>query len=318
MLRSLKSLGSRADDAAEVGVCLHRAVAVASAAPGARGTADSRVYELPTESDEQARLLARAISDLGVKGCKASVVLPLGSYHLTQIERPAVEPAELIDAARWRIKGQLDYPVEDAVIQVFEVPHSESQRTPLLHVVAAPNRAIRELTALVKRAGLVPSKVTIVELAVRDLASRVAEPDEAVATVFLTARQGVIQVTHRGELYLTRRVEYGLSSALPSDPMATGIHLTLPLELRRTVDYFESHFGLGSIRRVLAAPTDGPFMKFMQDTSEFTRIPVVPLALPAKLHAAPGKAADFGLPEAYLAASVALGRPALAAAASPA
>lgn len=309
MLRSLKSLGgNRVDGGTEIGICLHRAMAVAAVPPPGRGPAAAHVFELPTEADDQARTLARVVSDLGVKGCRASVALPLGSYHLIQIERPAVDQGEVIDAARWRIKGQLDYPVEDAVVQVFEVPHSESQRTPLIHVVAAPSRTIRELTGLVKRAGLIPSKVTIVELAVLDLAARITEQDEAVATVFLNTRQGVIQITHGGELYLTRRVEYGLSSALPSDPMATGIHLTLPLELRRTVDYFESHFGLGSIRRVLAAPTDEPFIKFMRDTSEFTRIPVEPLDLPVKLHSAHGKPADYGLPEAYLAASVALGR----------
>jgi MSHA biogenesis protein MshI len=309
MLRSLKSLGgNRADGATEVGVCLHRAMALAAVPPPGRGAGEVRVLELPTDSDEQARTLARTVSDLGVKGCRASVALPLGSYHLIQIERPPVENAELIDAARWRIKGQLDYPVEDAVIQVFEVPHGESQRTPLIHVVAAPNRVIRDLTALVKRAGLVPSKVTIVELAVRDLASRVIAHDEPVATVFLNAKQGVIQVSHGGELYLTRRVEYGLSTALPADAMATGVHLTLPLELRRTVDFFESQFGLGTIRRVLAAPADGPFMKFMKDTSEFTRIPVEPLDMPLPVRPAQGKAPDYGLPEAYLAASVALGR----------
>ncbi len=317
MLRSLKSLGSgRADNASAVGVCLHRAMAVAAVPPTGRGAGQVQVVELPTEADEQARALVRAVSDLGVKGCRANVTLPLGSYHLIQVERPPVDEAELVDAARWRIKGQLDYPVEDAVIQVFDVPKSENQRTPLLNVVAAPQRTIRELNALVKRAGLSLQRITIVELAVRDLVNRVTERDEPVATVFLNARQGVIQITHGRELYITRRVEYGLGSVIPTDTLATGIHMTLPLELRRTVDYFESQFNLGTIRRVLAAPTDEPFMKFMKETSEFTGLPVEPLDLPVTLRAATGKPADYGLPEAYLAASVALDRRA-GAAASP-
>lgn len=309
MLRSLKSLGGgRAEHASAVGVCLHRAMAVAAVPPSGRGPGQARIVELPTEADEQARALARTVADLGVKGCRASVTLPLGSYHLMQIERPPVDEAELVDAARWRIKGQLDYPVEDAVIQVFAVPQSENQRTPLLNVVAAPQRTIRELTALVKRAGLALQRVNIVELAVRDLVNRVTDREEPVATVFLNARQGVIQITHGRELYITRRVEYGLGSVIPTDALATGIHMTLPLELRRTVDYFESQFGLGTIRRVLAAPTDEPFMKFMKETSEFTGLPVEPLELPVSLRAAPGKPADYGLPEAYLASSVALDR----------
>jgi MSHA biogenesis protein MshI len=309
MLRSLKSLGgNRADASSAVGLCLHRAMSLAAVPPSGRGPGQAQILELPTEADEQARVLQRAVSDLGVKGCRASVTLPLGGYHLIQIERPPVDDAELVDAARWRVKGQLDYPVEDAVIQVFDVPKSENQRAPLLNVVAAPQRTIRELTALVKRAGLSLHRVTIVELAVRDLVNRVTDRDEPVATVFLNARQGVIQITYGRELYITRRVEYGLGSVMPADTLATGIHMTLPLELRRTVDYFESHFGLGTIRRVLAAPTDEPFMKFMKETSEFTGLPVEPLELPVTARAAAGKPADFGLPEAYLAASVALDR----------
>jgi len=316
MLRSLKSLGGgRADHAPAVGICLHRAMAIAAVPPTGRGAGRAQILELPTEPDEQARTLARAVSDLGVKGCRASVTLPIGSYHLIQIEKPQVEESELVDAARWRIKGQLDYPVDDAVIQVFGVPQGENQRAPLLNVVAAPQRTVRELTTLVKRASLSLHRVNIVELAVRDLVNRVTDRDEPVATVFLNARQGVIQITHGRELYITRRVEYGLGSVVPTDTLATGIHMTLPLELRRTVDYFESHFGLGTIRRVLAAPTDEPFMKFMKETSEFTGLPVEPLEMPVGLRPAPGKPADYGLPEAYLAASVALDRRAAAGAA---
>lgn len=309
MLRTLKSLGGqRVDQETAVGVCLHRAMAIAAVPPAGRGAPQVRVIELQTETDEQVRLLTRAVSDLGVRGCQATLTLPLGSYLLMQIEKPPVEDSELVDAARWRIKGQLDYPVEDAVIQVFDTPQGEHQRTPLVNVVAAPARTIRELTALVKRTGLRPNKVTIVELAVRDLVARVTDREEPIATVFLNARQGVIQVSRGRELYLTRRVEYGLSSVMPADTLATGIHMTLPLELRRTVDYFDSHFGLGSVRRVLAAPTDEPFMKFIRGTTEFTGLPVEALELPVTLQPAAGKSPDYGLPEAYLAASGALGQ----------
>jgi len=281
-------------------------MAIAAVPRAGRGAAQVQVVELQTETDEQVRLLTRAVGDLGVKGCPTTLTLPLGSYQLMQIEKPPVDDAELVEAARWRIKGQLDYPVEDAVIQVFALPQSENQRAPLVNVVAAPARTIRELTTMIRRTGLNPTRVTIVELAVRDLVARAADREEPVATVFLNARQGVIQVTRGSELYLTRRVEYGLSSVMPADPLATGIHMTLPLELRRTVDYFNSHFGFGSVKRVLAAPTDEAFMKFMRETTAFTGLPVEPLELPVTMLAAAGKGADYGLPEAYLAASGAL------------
>ena len=308
MLRTLKSFGGRgADGGTSVGICLHRAMAVAAVPMAGRGEAEVQVIELQTEPEAQVRMLARTVSDMGVKGCTATVALPLGSYQLMQIERPPVEEHELLDAARWRIKGQLDYPVEDAVLQVFDMQQGERQRAPVLNVVAAPARMLRELTTLIRRVGLKPHKVTIAELVVRDLVARVSEEDEPVATIFLNARQGVIQITRGNELYLTRRVEYGIGSVIPADTLSTGIHMTLPLELRRTVDYFDSHFGIGSVKRVLAAPTDEPFMNFMAQTSEFTGLAVERLELPISLKGAAGKTADYGLPEAYLAASAALG-----------
>jgi len=92
MSKSLKPFGGgRADSATEVGVCLHRAMAIAAVPPPGRGAGQARIFELPAESDEQARVLARAVSDLGIKGCRASVTLPLDSYHLIQIERPPVD-----------------------------------------------------------------------------------------------------------------------------------------------------------------------------------------------------------------------------------
>ncbi len=308
MLRKLKSLAlGGTKDESVVGLCLHRAIAVAVVSPPGRGSAEARIVELQTETDAQVKSLAGIASELAVKNCPVAVTMPLGSYHLLQIERPQVDAQELVEAARWSIRGMLDYPVEDAVVQVFDAPQpSDWQRAPLLNVVAVPARFLRELTALVKRAGLKPSKVSIVELAIRDLVARVAEKDEPVATVFVDARQGVIQVTCGGQLYLTRRVEYGLGSVRPVDTLATGIHMTLPLELRRTVDYFDSHFGRGGVRRVLVAPAEESFVKFMRGTTEFTGLPVEPLELPMPLRPAAGKGQEYGLPEAYLAASAAL------------
>lgn len=310
MLRSLKSLGAgRRRPEARVGVCLHRALAVAvSSSASSEPRPRVRVVELPTEAGAQAKALARAVADLGVKGAPADVVLPLGSYSLLQIERPAVDETELAEAARWQVKSQLDYPVDDAVLRVFDAPQPKDRhRAPQLNVVAAPARAVRELTALVKRAGLRPSKVTIAELAICNLAARAVEDTGPVATVFLNARQGVIQVTWHKSLYLSRRVDYGLGSVRPADPMATGIHTVLPLELRRTVDYFGSHFGAGQVRRVLAGPAEEHFMQFMSEASEFTGLAMQPLELPAELETDSAKSADYGTSEAYLAVSAALG-----------
>ncbi|MGH8168821.1 MAG: pilus assembly protein PilM, partial [Woeseiaceae bacterium] len=174
MLGKLKLLGpARARADTVVGLCLNRALAVAvsSSIPGVPGSR-VKVEELPTEAAGQVRVLSKAVADLSIKGRDAAITLAPGSYTILQIERPPVEDEELVAAARWRVKSMLDYPVDEAVLQVFDAPQpNERQRSPMLNVVAAPARALRELVALVRKAGLVPRKVTVAEFAIRDLVS---------------------------------------------------------------------------------------------------------------------------------------------------
>lgn len=301
MLGMFKSLGpSRTADRSVVGVSLHRALAMAAVAPSGRPRV--ALAELPTETADQVKVLARAVADFGLRGCPAVITLPPGTYSMLQIDRPPVEEDELVAAARWRVGGLLDYPVEEAVLQVFEAPQpNERQRSPMLNVVAAPARAVRELAAAVRKAGLDPRKVTVSELAIRDLVGMTPGGGETIASVFLTGRQGLIQVTRGGHIYLSRRLDYGLSSVKPVDVLATGIQNTLPLELRRTIDYFDSHFSGGGIRRILAGPAEETFMGFMREAGEVIGLGVAPLELAADLEPVAGKSRDFGLPEAYFA-----------------
>jgi len=310
MLEKLKSLGqARVRNDSVVGLCLNRALAFA-VAPALQGPpgATSHVFveELPTESLGQIKVLTKVVAAYGIKGRAAAITLSPGSYTLLQIERPPVEDDELVAAARWRVKNMLDYPVDEAVLQVFDAPQpNERQRSPMLNVVAAPARAVREQVGIVRKAGLVPQKVTVAEFALRDLVSPGGESAPAV-TIFLTARAGMIQVTRNREIYLSRRLDYGLSSVKPVDVLATGIHNTLPLELRRTVDYFDSHFSAGNIRRILAGPAEDNFMSFMRQAAEVVGLDVAPLELNAELHRAASKSSDYGLPEAYFALGGAL------------
>lgn len=306
MLKMLKSLApARSRTQSVVGVSLHRALALAAWPPSSRATV--QLAELPTEPAGQVKVMSQLVADLGLRGSATAITLPPGSYSILQIERPPVEDDELVAAARWRVGSMLDYPVEEAVLQVFDAPPpNERQRTPMLNVVAAPARSVRELASVAKKSGLVPQKVTVAELAIRDLVGMSDTASGPVVTVFLTGRQGLIQVTHKGQIHLSRRLDYGLSSVKPVDVLATGIQNTLPLELRRTIDYFDSHFSVGSIRRILAGPAENTFMHFMRQAGEVVGLTVTPLELVADLQSVSSKSADYGLPEAYFALGGAL------------
>jgi MSHA biogenesis protein MshI len=51
-----------------------------------------------------------------------SAVVDSGSYQLVQLEAPNVEPQEWRAAIRWRLRDVIDFPLEEATVDVFEIP----------------------------------------------------------------------------------------------------------------------------------------------------------------------------------------------------
>src|SRR5271170_4115289 len=72
-----------------------------------------------------------------------STVLRPEDYQLALIEAPDVPPAELRAAMRWRLKETIDFRVEDAVIDVFEVPdQNRGGHRRMMYAVAARRTAV--------------------------------------------------------------------------------------------------------------------------------------------------------------------------------
>ena len=81
-----------------------------------------------------------------------STVLRSDDYQLVLVEAPNVAPAELRAAMRWRLKETIDFSVEDAVIDIFEVPaQNRGGQGRMMYAVAAQRSAVdRHSGALVE------------------------------------------------------------------------------------------------------------------------------------------------------------------------
>src|SRR5262245_39996958 len=51
-----------------------------------------------------------------------SAVVRTEDYQLVQVEAPEVLPAEMRAAVRWRLKDAIDFDIDAAVFDVFEIP----------------------------------------------------------------------------------------------------------------------------------------------------------------------------------------------------
>jgi len=194
----------------------------------------------------------------GLAGSRCVAVLEPGDYQLLQVEAPAVPPEELRAAVRWQVRDLLDYHIDDAVIDVFDVPGDERPGRPM-YVVAARAADVQAVVDLAHEAELKLEAIDIAELALRNVAACMPEADRGLALVRLRAAEGLILIVRAGALHLARNVEFGSASLAADGPGASpgASHERLALEVQRSLDYYDSAFRQAPVTRVVVAPFEG-------------------------------------------------------------
>ena len=172
----------------------------------------------------------------------ASVIDP-GSYQLLLVEAPDVPEAELRAAVSFRIKELIDFHVDDAVIDVFEMPEqSRGGQTRMMYAVAAREEMVRQLAEQAQSAGLSLDAIDIPELCMRNLAAQIDEDQYGVALLYLGQKHGILTLTRQGVIYLTRRIDTGTQTLGDAGELRPELVAGLALEVQRSLDYFESHY----------------------------------------------------------------------------
>lgn len=240
-----------------------------------------------TSRADTLRHLARQ-HDLGRQALRA--VLCPDDYTMLQMEAPEVSPEELKSAVRWSIKDMIDFHIDDAVIDVFELPRPARKASALLlSVVAAKRSLITDLLTQFQHAELDPNSIDITELALRNLGALCSENEHPIATLFLMQHQAWIEITVGNTLCLARRLTLDDSSTSDISELAFDTDYdddNLGLELQRSLDHFESHFGLGPARRLSVLCSDDQPSVMNRLTRDLFNIEVQPTELQEHLRGA--------------------------------
>jgi len=186
------------------------------------------------------------------------------SHSLLLIEAPDVQPAELKAAVRWRIKDLIDFHIDDAVIDVFEIPEQGAApgRARLMYAVAARASKVHANVSKLEKTSLELDTIDIPELAIRNITSLLDDDIRGVAFLYLSAESGVITLTRQGSLYMSRNIDVGLKkmiAATGSEDLHPQTEQSLDkivLEVQRSLDYYESHFSQPPITSLVLAPME--------------------------------------------------------------
>lgn len=217
---------------------------------------------------DRRKTLQELVRQHGLGGARCVSVLEPGSYQLLQVEAPDVDATELKAAVRWRVKELIDFHIDDAAIDVFEMPGS-GPRARYMYAVAARNPLIMQRVELLQGVGLNVEIIDITELALRNIAQLLPEDENGVALLQLGAGEGLITLTRQATLYLARNLDVGAlqlgsfgagngNLALAPQAGREAAFETILLEVQRSFDYYESNFGQAPIKNLIIGPLAEP------------------------------------------------------------
>jgi MSHA biogenesis protein MshI len=206
-----------------------------------------------------AEALEKAGKEIAAGGFRCSALLAGGEYQVLAVEAPNVAPDELKTAVRWRLKDMLDFPIDDATIDVLDVPVDSnaavrSQQT--LFAVAARNSVVRPRQQLFAAAKVGLSVIDIPEMAQRNVSALLEPQGRGVAMLSFGRDGGLLTVSYNAELYLARRIDVTLDQLLDADHDRKHHSFDkVTLELQRSLDHFERQFSFISVARLVLAPS---------------------------------------------------------------
>jgi MSHA biogenesis protein MshI len=208
--------------------------------------------------------LARS-HQLGRTPC--TTVVQRGSYKLLLVEAPSVSSSELRAAIRWRIRDDIDFHIDDAVIDIFEAPARKGMaKSNMLYVVVARAPTVKTHVDGLLDAGIKLGIVDVPELAFRNVASLLPEDETGVVLVDLDQQGGLVTVTARGTLYLSRTINVTREEILMASSedgqilteLAERILDTIVIEVQRSLDYYESYYGQAPVAGIRIGPLGKP------------------------------------------------------------
>ena len=224
---------------------------------------------------ETAAALKQLVHKNNLEDKAITTSLLIADSNLVMLEKPEVAESELRQAVRWKIKDSVPFDIDNAIVDVFEIPgQKERGRTPLVYVTAAEKESLKQRINTFEEQDLEIESIDIAELVMRNIAALLPEDQQGVALLKLDANNGLMTLTQDSSLYLARNIDVGYGSLLSSSSILgenpaeeNGLALedgmspdqqrsldAIVLEVQRSLDYYESHFAKPAINSLVIAP----------------------------------------------------------------
>jgi MSHA biogenesis protein MshI len=245
-------------------------------------------WSVPSDPSDPASSLQQAAKERGLSRASCTTLLEPADYQILLVEPPNVPADELKAAIRWKIKDQLEYHIDDATVDVFEVRAEGDPKgtAKAMYAVATPNQVVQKRIELFQGAGIPLKIIDIPEMAQRNVAALFESPDKASAMLAFSPWGGLLTISFHGELLLTRRLEV-TSVQLGQREHGDHYRERVATEITRSLDIFDRQRLSVGVGELLLAPLpqDPELEQFLHSK---LYVPVVVAALPQVMDFAGG------------------------------
>jgi MSHA biogenesis protein MshI len=204
--------------------------------------------------------LIRLRKSLKLDTFRCTLNLQFGEYHFLQVDPPNVPADELRQALRWSIKGMVDFPVDQATLDVLEVPADKEghAKARFLYVAVASNEVVGRHVRLFQDAGLDLAAIDVPEMAQRNVSALFEAQDRSIAMLGFSGAGGLLTFGYRGELLSARRIDVSLKQLVEAgEDQRQAMFERIGLELQRSLDTFERQFTFVSLGKLVVSPIAG-------------------------------------------------------------
>lgn len=193
-----------------------------------------------------------------VRGAQLVGVAPTQAYRILAAEAPEVPREEWADAIRWSLREQVEFPIDDALVDVLALPQATQirQSSATLTVVLA-REGYNALELAADDQGLAWSAIEVQETALRNVCALGEDADKAHALLAFGDQQALLVITFQGELVMMRHIEVTLSAITAEDDSRGQALSRAALEVLRTLDTHERVHSQAPLSRLTVAVPPG-------------------------------------------------------------
>ncbi|MFT3858368.1 MAG: PilN domain-containing protein [Aquabacterium sp.] len=208
-------------------------------------------------------------------------LLDRAQYRMQASEAPSDVPRDhWADAIRWQLKDQVDFPVDDAVIDVLEVPHSTQLRqnnAVMAFLIPRTDYTAIELAA--DDLGMGWAALDVPETSLRNICALTEDGEKAQALVVFGEAHGMLVITYKGELLMARHIEVAMSAITGEEEVRGAALSRAALEILRTVDTFERMHSQVQLSGMTVALPPGCGPEVLELLAELIYVPLSALQL---------------------------------------